>query len=250
MNEKLRRPPPNARRLYQATEATWPPAARIAAGPWALRDGAGGGQRVSAATREGAWCDADLASAEDAMRMMGQPPLFMIREGDATLDAALAERGYRLKDPVTQYAAPVESLTDMALPPVTAFAIWEPLAIMREIWADGGIGPERIAVMNRAQGARTGLFGRINDAPAGTGFCAVDGDIAMVHALEILRAHRGKGLGKWMMRCAALWARAQGATWMAVLSTEENRGAHALYSSLGFRDVGRYHYRVLPKSGD
>jgi N-acetylglutamate synthase len=42
-------------------EATWPPAARHRAGPWVLRDGAGGGKRVSAATAEGPVTAADLA---------------------------------------------------------------------------------------------------------------------------------------------------------------------------------------------
>ena len=41
-------------------------------GPWAIRDGAGGGKRVSAATAEGDWHDADLDLAEAAMAALGQ----------------------------------------------------------------------------------------------------------------------------------------------------------------------------------
>jgi N-acetylglutamate synthase len=36
-----------------AMEATWPPAATTRLGPWLLRDGKGGGKRVSAATLAG-----------------------------------------------------------------------------------------------------------------------------------------------------------------------------------------------------
>ena len=87
---------PTVHTLYAVTEATWPPAERTPAGPWMLRNGAGGGKRVSAATAEGDWHEEDLAAAETAMRMLGQDALFMIREGDEALDAALADRGYEV----------------------------------------------------------------------------------------------------------------------------------------------------------
>jgi hypothetical protein len=93
--------------LSQVMEATWPPARAWRAGPWMLRDGAGGGKRVSAATAEGAWVTDDLPTAEAAMRDMAQKPLFLIRDGDATLDDTLATRHYSIIDPVVAYAAPI-----------------------------------------------------------------------------------------------------------------------------------------------
>lgn len=241
---------PSVHTLYAVTEATWPPASRTPAGPWMLRDGAGGGKRVSAATAESAWGEDDLVAAETAMRMLGQDALFMVREGEDALDAALELRGYEMIDPVNLYVCPIDALTDQRVPRVTAFSIWEPLAIMRDIWREGGIGPARIAVMERAVGPKTGIFGRVNDKPAGTGFCAIHDGIAMVHALEIAAPHRRKGLGVWMMRQAAHWARANGARWMSVLCTKANDGANGLYASLGMQVVGKYHYRILPNASD
>lgn len=241
---------PNVQTLYAVTEATWPPASATRAGPWTLRDGAGGGKRVSAATAEGAWGEDDLPAAETAMRLMGQDALFMLRDGETALDDALAARGYDVIDPVNLWVCPVETLTDVPVPRVTAFAIWEPLAIMHDIWAAGGIGPERRAVMERVTGPKTGILGRIADKPAGAAFCAIHGGIAMVHAVEIARDHRRKGLGVWMMRQAAHWARANGANWMSVLCTQANDAANGLYASLGMQVVGQYHYRILPKTGD
>ncbi|MCK0151817.1 GNAT family N-acetyltransferase [Marivita sp. S6314] len=241
---------PDVETLYAVTEATWPPADHTPAGPWILRTGAGGGKRVSAATAQGDWREDDLSAAETAMRMLGQTPLFMIREGEDALDTALAGRGYEIIDPVNLWACPVEALTTVPVPRVTAFAIWEPLAIMRDIWAAGGIGDARIAVMERADGPKTGLLGRINDKPAGAGFCAIHDGIAMVHALEIVPHHRRKGLGVWMMRQAAFWAKGQGANWMSVLCTRANDGANGLYASLGMTVVGQYHYRILPKPSE
>lgn len=241
---------PTVQTLYAVTEATWPPADRTPAGPWMLRNGAGGGKRVSAATAEGEWGMDDVAAAEAAMRLLGQDALFMIREGDDALDAALAARGYEIIDPVNLWLCPIDLLTDVAVPRVTAFAIWEPLAIMRDIWEAGGIGPARLAVMDRAEVPKTGIFGRISDKPAGTGYCAISQGIAMVHALEIAKAHRRKGMGVWLMRQAAHWAKANGADWMSVICTQVNGGANGLYASLGMQVVGQYHYRILPTTSD
>ncbi|MDW4500149.1 GNAT family N-acetyltransferase [Sulfitobacter sp. D35] len=229
--------------LYATTEATWPPARAWRAGPWMLRDGQGGGKRVSAATAEAEFSDADIPEAEAAMRRMGEVPLFMIRAGEAALDAMLEARGYSVIDPVNVYVAPISALTTEPIPRVTTFCIWEPLAIMLEIWAQGAIGPARIAVMARAR-TRTGILARWNEKPAGVAFAAVANRICMVHAVEVLPHQRKQGVARWIMRQAAFWGASQGAETLAVLCTRANTGANALYSSLGFTVAGQYHYRV------
>ncbi|MDX2484324.1 MAG: GNAT family N-acetyltransferase [Pseudodonghicola sp.] len=231
--------------LFDVIDGTWPAASYHEQGPWLLRRGRGGGSRVSAASAERPVDDNEITTAEEAMRAMDQRPLFMIRPGDDALDAQLQARGYAIKDPVTAYACPVAQLTDVAIPRVTVLEVWEPLAIMREIWAEAGIGPARLAVMNRAEGPRTGLLARYNDKPGGTAFVAIHTGVAMVHALEILPHQRQQGLGKWMMRGAAHWAAKQGADTLAVVCTRENDAANALYSGLGMSVVGQYHYRIL-----
>lgn len=230
--------------LFETVDGTWPAARYIEKGPWLLREGQGGGSRVSAASALGPVTADDIATAEAAMRDMGQRQLFMIRPGDEALDALLEARGYAVLDPVNAYACPVETLTDIPIPRVTVLQVWEPLAIMREIWAAGGIGPARIAVMERAKGPKTGLLARFNDKPGGTAFVAIHDGVAMLHALEILPHQRKQGLGQWMMRGAAHWAAAQGAHTLAVVCTKANDGANALYSGLGMSVVGEYHYRV------
>ncbi len=232
-------------KLYEVIDATWPAAGFHRAGPWTLRAGQGGGKRVSAATTDSPVDDADIALAESGLADLGQPPLFMIRAGQQALDEMLDRRGYDLIDPVNAYATPAARLTDIPLPRVTVFAVWEPLAIMREIWAAGGIGPGRLAVMDRARDPKTGLMARFNDKPGGTAFVAIHDGVAMLHALEILPHQRQQGLGKWMMRAAAFWAVEQGADTLSVICTAANRGANALYTSLGMQPVGEYHYRTL-----
>ncbi|MFB9149272.1 GNAT family N-acetyltransferase [Roseovarius ramblicola] len=234
---------PDIHALYAVTEATWPPAGTRALGPVTIRDGRGGGKRVSAATVAGAATGDDLDRAEAAMRALGQGPLFQVRTGDGALDAMLAARGYRTVDPVNLHVAPVAAFTCERLPRVTTFTVWEPLEIMRDIWAEGGIGPARVAVMARAAGPKTGLFGRLRDQPAAAGFVAIHDGIAMVHALEVRARHRRAGLGRLMMLQAAHWAAGQGARHLAVICTQANQGANGLYSAMGFSCVGTYHYR-------
>ncbi|KAE9632444.1 GNAT family N-acetyltransferase [Parasedimentitalea maritima] len=236
-------------RYYAVSEATWPAATRTNLGPVTLRQGLGGGSRVSAATVSGVVTDADIAAAETAMREMGQKPLFMVHDGEDPLDALLATRGYEVMDPVNIWACPATLLGDVAIPRVTTFCVWEPLAIQKEIWASGGIGPHRWEVMDRVAGAKTALLSRNDDKPAGAAFCAIHDGVAMIHALEILPHQRRKGMGVWMMRQAALWALDNGADTLAVICTKRNKGANGLYASLGMTTVGQYHYRILP-NGD
>lgn len=236
-----------AARLFEAIDQTWPARRRVRAGPWWLRDGDGGGKRVSAASAVGTVAQDDIADAERAMAEMGQEPLFMLRPEQRALDHRLAARGYVLVDPVTVYACRVATLADIPIPPVTVFEIWEPLAIMTEIWEQGGIGPARLRVMARAQGPKTGLFCRMDDRPAGVAFAARHGDTAMVHAVEVLPEQRRKGAAVWMMRAAAIWAARQDARRLAVLCTKTNLAANALYRALGFAPVAQYHYRIKRK---
>lgn len=229
--------------LFEAIEHTWPAARRWQDGPWTLREGQGGGQRVSAATAMGSVNEDDIAMAEEQMRALGQVPLFQMRgPQDDVLDALLEARGYQKRDTTIIYAAPIALLTDIEIPRVTAFAIWEPLAIMRELWAQSGIGPERLAVMARS-GTKTAILARWNEKPAGVGFAALHGEICMAHCIEVLPHQRRQGVAGWIMRRAAFWAQENGARHISVLCVADNAPANALYKALGFQKAGQYHYR-------
>ena len=238
---------PTAQQLLTVIDGTWPAVAKKALGPWTIRLDREGGNRVSAATAASAVTDADIPQAEAAMREAGQRPLFMIREGDARLDHFLGARGYVIRDATNSYAAPVGDIATERPPPVTCFEVWPPLAAQVEIWANGGIGAARLAVMARAAHPKTTLLGRMNDRPAGTVYVAIAADCAMIHALEIGAPHRGQGLARHLTRAAAFWAQNRGADYLTLATTQANTAANALYSSLGMTLVGHYHYRTLPE---
>jgi len=115
---------------------------------------------------------------------------------------------------------------------------------MHEIWNAGSIGKNRVAVMYRVQGPKTGLLAREGDTAAGTAFLALDGNIAMVHAVEVLQSFRRKGVARKLMAQAADWAQARGAVYMSVITTNRNVAANTLYRSLGMYPVAKYHYRI------
>ena len=240
---------PGPEALLAALGATWPAARTWRAGPWQLRDGAGGGKRVSAASRAQELRETDMDSAiadgAAAMRASGQAPLFMIGPTDAALDQALAARGYTLCDPTLIHVARVRDIAQEP-PPVTLFPLWPPLAIQADIWAEGGIGPARLAVMARAACPRTSFIARARDRVAGTGFAAISAGIAMLHAIEVAPRLRRAGVGRRIVTGAALWAAGHGAQWIALAVTEANAPARALYDDLGFTVGARYHYRTLP----
>lgn len=235
---------PSGPALYRVLEATWPPAGTRRVGPWTIRVGKGGGQRVSATTAEAAFSESDLAAAEAAMARLGQPALFMVRPDDQALDTLLDRRGYRIKDPVALYAIDTAGLTKSPVPPVSAFHVWPPLAIMTDLWAAGGIGAGRLDVMHRAAGPKTAILARHSDQPAGTAFVACHDGCAMIHAIEVAPAQRRRGVGANILRAAAHWAEREGAQFLTLAVTRANAPANALYASLGMQVVGHYHYRI------
>lgn len=238
---------PGEDQLFDVIENTWPAHAMRDLGPWIIRDGRGGGKRVSAATARTPVGAEELPRAEAAMRALGQRPLFLLRAKDTALDALLANAGYGVIDPVNIYACPISRLTQTRPPRTASYNLWEPMAIQLDIWTQGGIGPARIEVMERAVCPKTALFGRNENRPAATGYAALHAATAMVHALEVLPSHRRRGVGRHLMTEAALWAAEHGAAHMSVICTAANTGANALYTSLGMTLVGHYHYRQHPE---
>lgn len=235
---------PDLATLYDVTDGTWPAARVEDRGPWRLRDGQGGGKRVSAATALGPVSEADIPVAEDRMRARGQQPIFQVRAGDEALDAMLAARGYAVVDPVNLYVVPVDGLAGTRPEKVFTYTLWEPLQIQYVAWGRGGIGPGRWAVMDRARGPKTSILARRNIQKGATAFVAIHAGIAMIHAIEVEPEQRRKGVGRAVMHEAADWAASEGATHLAVACTQENTAANGLYASLGMTLVGQYHYRI------
>ena len=227
-----------------AFEATWPPAQTADCGAFRTGRGLGAGGRVSSTLRLSPdWDAADLARAEAVHRRWDQRPMFRVGDSDLALQNALRARGYDHQTPTAIMAADCAALA-AELPEMTAFAIWPPLAIQDDLWAAGHIDAARQAVMRRVTGPRTAILGRLHDRAAGAAFVAVEGPVAMLHAVEVAPEFRRQGLAGWMVRTAARWAGDQGATRLALAVSRANTGARATYDKLGFAEIGGYGYWV------
>ena len=225
---------PNMPALYKATEAAWPSAGTTAQNGWVIKAGAGGGKRVCAAIQTDP--NADIALAEATIQSLNQPRLFQIRTAEHELDAALNTRGYDLIDRAIFLMAPLSSLTKSQ----SDQNVDTPNTTMKKIWADGGVGPERLNVMARATTPKT--YAHIDHQAVA--YAAIHENICMAHAVKVSQNHRRQGLGKSIMHQLAGWAKTQGAEFMAVITVMDNIPARTLYQNLGMSEVGHYHYRI------
>ena len=239
--------PPSSQDLFRVLDETWPPARFVEQPLWMLRAGAGGGQRVSAATAIAEVCEHDIERAEAGMRALDQHPLFMLRPGEDALDQWLETRGYDIVDPVAIYLTPIpcelQTTAEIAIHPS-----WPPNAQTLALWADGGIGPARIAVMERATGPKTALVARDDQTCLGVAFVAISEGIAMLHALEVSPSARRRGLGTALMQAAFRCAATNKAAWLSLMVTRANMPANELYRGLGMHEVDAYHYRRAPQA--
>lgn len=241
--------PPDEAAQIAALDATWPALERAALGPWTLRRGGGGGRRAGSILPSGALppdLDAALAAAAARSAAWGQPTIVQLWPMDGALDAALAARGWPVADRNLIMAAPSAAVAAQASGELVAMRVAGPLAILDEIWDAGGVGPARRAVMAAVACPSSRLLLRVGDRPAGAGFVAAHGTVAVLSALCVLPALRRRGGGRAGTCAAADWAAEQGAATLALAVTEDNAAARALYAGLGFAVVGRYHYRSAP----
>jgi GNAT superfamily N-acetyltransferase len=232
--------------FFEIIDATWPAKQSRNMGGFTVRVGGDGIKRISCASLNGAFASASIDTAEEELARLGQEPLFMIRPDhapdEAALDTALAARGYAIRDEVTIYHAPASRLAG-EVPPVTVFAHWPPLQILRDLWHETGVGPARQAVMDRTTGPKAVILGRMADRAAGGAFVAIHRDCAMLHAISVAPQFRRQGLGEYLIREAANWAVESGVTHIALVVTRANP-ANSLYQSLGMARACDYHYRL------
>ena len=231
--------------IFETIDLTWPAEEFVELPKWKLRKSKNNGKRASAATAIGKSSIPDIKFVENILAEWCQDKLFMIKAGENSLDEALEKRGYCIVDPTNIWSISSEALSIQQIPPVTAFSIFPPLAIQKEIWTANGIDASRIKIMDRVKTPKTTIFGRINAKPAASAFVAVANKIAMVHALIVDHKCQRQGMGTFVMQKVGAWAHQQGAESVAVLCTKQNQSANNFYKTLGMRVIGEYHYRLF-----
>jgi len=226
--------------LFNAVDATWAPYAFHNVEGWLIREGACGGQRVSAATRLPYPQSFKINHAIAKFVSLEQTPLFMIRNTDADLDAELQDLGFEIIDPVVILVAQTDRLlrnSPIATQEIQLLDV--PNHDAKSIWAAGGINQGRLNVMARVKTPKAIL----SADKMGVAFTAAYKGIAMVHAVEVASNHRRKGIANTMMYKACQWAKDQNCDWVAALTVRANIPARTLYENLGMVEAAAYHYR-------
>lgn len=238
-------------RLRAALAASWPAVEQADIGGFRIGRSAAReiGLLDGTACALGPWDADDLAAAIARAGAWGQPAAFHVTDDQQSLRSTLEAQGFALRKDLQIMAAPVGALTDQPLPPVTAFALWPPLAIQRDLWSEALIPPDQQAVMARVGIPHAALLGRVRDRAAGVGFVAVDGPVAVVHALQTVPGLRRLGVAGWMLRQAGFWAAEQGAEQLVLMVERDNQPAIALARGLGFRDLSGLGLLARPGTG-
>jgi ribosomal protein S18 acetylase RimI-like enzyme len=83
---------------------------------------------------------------------------------------------------------------------------------------------------------------KVNDAPAQSDLN--DPRSLEVERIYVRRAHKGKGLGRALMRHAESLARTRGRATLWLGVWEKNADAIAFYGKMGFRPLGRHTFRM------
>lgn len=237
---------PDAQRLLAAMDTTWRAAERVMLGDWVIRRGLGGGQRVSsiwAKGEPGLPLDAALEHAVGIQRGWGEAPLVQVAPEATALDAALAERGWEMRDRSILMAAEIDRLAAVGTGGLMVVHVTTPLAVLDELWEAEGIGAARRAVIARTPEPKICLMLRADDRPAAAAFVGLDGTLAMLHALVVAKRFRRRGVGQATVAAAAQWAVRQRASHLGLAVGAHNQAAVALYRRMEFAEPGVYHYR-------
>jgi ribosomal protein S18 acetylase RimI-like enzyme len=222
--------------IWDALHASWPPALQEPCGAFVFQESIEGGNRVNAARAHSSATSQDVDKIEARFSKRGRASIFKIRPNDAELDTILLGRNYVLIDETVCFTCSIDTLKRNGS---TSFeAHWPPTMSQVNLWQTAGIDAGRLVIMERVRIPKAAI-----STEGSVAFVAVHNDVAALHALEVAPDFRRQGKGRALVLAAAHWARAHGADTLALLVTQKNTAAIALYSSLGMQQAQGYHYR-------
>jgi ribosomal protein S18 acetylase RimI-like enzyme len=122
-----------------------------------------------------------------------------------------------------------------------------PSAEWVDLWSSvDGRYPDKLDVVAKILTGVPASYVRLADHAVGRG--VPQGEWYGIYSMAVAPAARRRGLGRTVLRALLGDARRQGARHAYLLVSERNAPARALYEREGFRTVGRYHYRMRPRS--
>jgi GNAT superfamily N-acetyltransferase len=260
-------PKQHVRELEEAVVDAWPASDTLELDGWLLRASGGPTHRGnSVATLDGGSAeslDTRIAQAEAWYRERQLRPMFQLGPCAAPsgLDAALAERGYRQEgDAVAVVAEPTEVLARSRAARSSLargnarFDLETSITAKATVaWSELSLGSSRFSatpdvfngfIARLGSRCRFALVRDHQGQPMASCLAIASEDRLGIYAMFTLPERRRKGAGKALLHTLAESAVAHGVRELYLL-VESDSLARPLYAQVGFRDLYRYHYRVL-----
>lgn len=217
---------------------------------WLWRYSGGGSQRansVSTLEFRGADPEAAIAEAEARYFSRNAPSRFQVSStlaAPADLDQRLARRGYRIHEPVSTLAMRLSVNEDI---PTGVVVADRPSDGWMEVYLSN-VRPDRHAAAPRILASvptpKAFLSFEIGGQTLSTALAVLRGNILIAECIGTRAEARRKGAARTVMVAVAAWGWQHGAKIVALQAVTENFPAQRLYAAVGFREVGRYHYRL------
>jgi N-acetylglutamate synthase len=235
------------RAMEQAAARAWPAARTDSVSGWSVRLSGGGSRRANSVLPldfQGHF-DTSVVEVEQMYRAQNTRCYFQVSSSSepGDLDDRLAARGYASEEPCLLLAK-FMSATAM---PNDVLVMETPSAEWLEIYTatlDTARSTTVASVLQSVPEPRAFLLYVRHGKPLSTALVAVaPGGIAIVECVATRTDGLRSGGAKSVMQALESWAAAQGADTVALQVVTNNQSARGLYTSLGYNEVGRYHYR-------
>jgi N-acetylglutamate synthase len=230
--------------LERCSVRALPPAETVQLGEWLVALGRGSLLRLNSCTTFGESPRRNMFERIEAVEKRydarGRPTRFRLTELDRHLDERLETRGYELSTEVVVMTGPVGG----AAPGNVAVA-----SAAGPTWLDrysewGAHDELRRLELGESLGALT-LDTGVFSSPAAIGVAVLDGPWVGLFNLIVDPVQRRRGHGRDLTSAILSWAVSRGAerSYLQVVAT--NTDAISMYSTLGFTEAYRYHYRTM-----
>jgi GNAT superfamily N-acetyltransferase len=249
-------------RVEETCFNAFPSLQQVLFGTWLMRFSAGLSRRANSVNPLRPECDgvaAAITAGEALYRSHGLPTIFRVPSiVDPALDRELAARGYTSEgDSCVLYGALdalVSGAGSGAADPAVRLMPSPEAEWLRAMARLQGHTTATSAVYRRIVGAiaipaRFALL-TLDGTPAALAYGAIHDGLLCYESVITDPGRRRQGCARRVIASLALWARESGAPGACLQVEAGNTPARALYQSLGFAELHRYHYRREPPRVD
>jgi GNAT superfamily N-acetyltransferase len=239
--------------IEHAAVRAWPAGETRDVDGWLWRFSGGGSQRansVSALEYRGDDVERSIDTIENLYREHNAPVRFQVGfplSQPDDLDERLAARGYVIHDPVTTLIKPVASVempTNVVLRPAPSEG-WMSVYL-------SNVTPDRrpFASAIIARVPQPCVFAEVllDGAAIATALGVFCRETVIAECVGTSAAARRQGAAAAVMRGLEAWGRERRAHTIGLQAVTTNAPAQALYTSLGYKAAGTYHYRYFSGS--